>query len=446
MRYDMKTIDQNLLIQGIAKYVVKFAKTNVIVSLLVMAALLTALPTLYKDTRADAFLVEDNPALVYRNKVKAQFGLSDPIVIAVINPSEKGVFNPESLALVSWLTEQISSLDNINAERVTSLATENNITGSDDGMEVELFFEEIPDTQAKADALWSRVSDFPLYMGSLVAKDKQATLIVAELLDEGLVEDTYQQILAIAEAAPKAQNDEIHVAGEGAIAGYLGSYIDADAQRLNPMAGLIITIIILFAFRRFSPGILSNVVIAASVLMTLSIMALSNVPFFVITNALPVILIGISVADSVHIYSHYFELQAKRPFDDKKDLIVETIVEMWRPITLTTFTTIAGFMGLYFAAYMPPFKYFGLFTAIGVGIAWVYSLIFLPAAMAIIKPSASKYMVALNKDNRIDRFAGVMVGIGRITLNNPRVIISFFVRWQFIRIFPTTVQRAVHLF
>ena len=427
MRYDMKTIDQNLLIQGIAKYVVKFAKTNVIVSLLVMAALLTALPTLYKDTRADAFLVEDNPALVYRNKVKAQFGLSDPIVIAVINPSEKGVFNPESLALVSWLTEQISSLDNINAERVTSLATENNITGSDDGMEVELFFEEIPDTQAKADALWSRVSDFPLYMGSLVAKDKQATLIVAELLDEGLVEDTYQQILAIAEAAPKAQNDEIHVAGEGAIAGYLGSYIDADAQRLNPMAGLIITIIILFAFRRFSPGILSNVVIAASVLMTLSIMALSNVPFFVITNALPVILIGISVADSVHIYSHYFELQAKRPFDDKKDLIVETIVEMWRPITLTTFTTIAGFMGLYFAAYMPPFKYFGLFTAIGVGIAWVYSLIFLPAAMAIIKPSASKYMVALNKDNRIDRFAGVMVGIGRITLNNPRVIISFFV-------------------
>jgi predicted RND superfamily exporter protein len=42
---------------------------------------------------------------------------------------------------------------------------------------------------------------------------------------------------------------------------------------------------------------------------------------------------------------------------------------MWRPVTLTTLTTAAGFMGLYFAAYMPPFKFFGLFTALGVSIA-----------------------------------------------------------------------------
>jgi predicted RND superfamily exporter protein len=114
------------------------------------------------------------------------------------------------------------------------------------------------------------------------------------------------------------------VAGEGAIAGFLGYYIDADAQRLNPLAGIIFTLIILFAFRRVSPGILSNVIIAASVLMTLSIMAINDVAFFVITNALPVILIGISAADSIHTYSHYFELQAKSPDRDKKEIIVET--------------------------------------------------------------------------------------------------------------------------
>ncbi|MBV1911744.1 MAG: outer membrane lipoprotein-sorting protein [Kangiellaceae bacterium] len=403
-----------------------------------MLGLFTALPKLYKDTRADAFLAEDNPALVYKDRVKEQFGLSDPIVVAIINESNNGVFNPASLQLVDELTEKMSALPNINADRVTSLATENNITGSEDGMDVEAFFDDPPQTQTQADAVWAAVSDFPLYMGNLVSKNKKATLVVAELLDEDQAEQSYHAILDIVNNTLTNEQTQIHVAGEGAIAGYLGSYIDADAQKLNPLAGIIITLIILFAFRRGSPGLLSNVIIAASVLMTLAIMALNDVPFFVITNALPVILIGISVADSIHIYSHYFELQAKDPNADKKKLIIQTIEAMWRPITLTTLTTVAGFIGLYFAAYMPPFKYFGLYTAIGVLIAWAYSLIFLPAAMALIKPSASKKMVLEAQSNQHDNFANVMIFLGKISTHYPRKIIAFFCAVIVLGIFATS--------
>jgi predicted RND superfamily exporter protein len=410
----------------IAQIIVTYPKRIVFVSLLIMALFLTALPTLYKDTRSDAFLAKDNPALIYKNQVKAQFGLSDPMVIAIVNNNEHGVFNPESLALVAWLSDQLAYMDNINSDRITSLATENNISGNEEGMDVIPFFETLSNEQLSADNIWQQVSDFPLYMGSLVAKNKQATLIVAELIDENKVEQTYQAILKLIEKAPISLGDQIHVAGEGAVSGYLGSYIDADAQKLNPVAGFVITMIILLAFRRFSPTLLANVIIAASVLVTLSIMALANVPFFVITNALPVILIGISVADSMHIFSYYFDLQARRPNDDKKQLIVETITEMWRPITLTTFTTIAGFIGLYFAAYMPPFKYFGLFTAVGVAIAWLYSLVFLPAAMAIIQPTASKAMIRQAKQGQNDKFSNLMVKLGRITLNYHKSVIIFF--------------------
>ncbi len=411
---------------AIARVIVTYPKIVVFISLVLMAALLSTLPTLYKDTRSDAFLADDNPALVYKNKVKAQFGLSDSMVIAIVNKRENGVFNPNSLALVGWLSEQLSTLDNINSDRITSLATENNISGTEEGMEVVPFFDELSGEQVSADNIWQQVSDFPLYMGSIVAGNKKATLIVAELIDENEVEETYQQVLELIAQAPKSTGDEIHLAGEGAVSGYLGSYIDADAQKLNPIAGLVITLIILLAFRRFSPALLANVIIAASVLMTLGIMALFEVPFFVITNALPVILIGISVADSMHIFSHYFDLQAKRPLDDKKQLIVETLVEMWRPITLTTLTTVAGFMGLYFAAYMPPFKYFGLFTAIGVAIAWLYSLIFLPAAMAIIKPSASSAMVRQAKQGKRDKFSELMVQFGQVTLQHHKKVILFY--------------------
>jgi len=413
-------------IRNLAWILVNNPKLVVCISLVLMVALLTSLPKLYKDTRSDAFLAENNPALVYKNKVKAQFGLSDPIVIAVINQGESGVFNPESLALVSWLSEELANLENINNDRITSLATENNIFGSEEGMEVVPFFEELTKKQSSANEVWQQVSDFPLYMGSLVAHNKQATLVVAELLDEHNVEETYQQILSLVERAPKSIGDQIHVAGEGAVSGYMGSYIDADAQKLNPIAGLVITLVILLAFRRASAAVLANVIIAASVLITLAVMAMADVPFFVITNALPVILIGIAVADSMHIFSHYFDLQAHQPEEDKNQLIVETLIEMWRPITLTTLTTVAGFIGLYFAAYMPPFKYFGLFTAIGVAIAWVYSLVFLPAAMAIIQPSASKNMANKAKHQGHDQFASLMVKLGKVTLNNHKAVITVF--------------------
>lgn len=401
-------------------------KTVVVVSLLLMALTLSYLPQLVKDTRADAFLAPDNPALLYRDKVKEQFGLSDPLVIAVVNEGEPGIFNPQTLSLVSWLNDEVDKLSNIDSDRLISLATEKNIVGTEYGMEVTEFFDPVPESQAEAEILRQAINDFPLYQGSIVAKDGKATLIVAEMVDELQAEDTYAEIMAIVDRAPVQAGDQLHVAGEGAIAGYLGSYIDADAQRLNPLAGLIITLIIIFAFRRLSPALTGNVIIAASVLMTLSVMAASNVAFFVITNALPVILIGISVADAIHIYSHFYELQARAPDTNRRELIIQTMLEMWRPVTLTTLTTMAGFLGLYFAAYMPPFKYFGLFTAFGVLVAGIYSLVFLPAAMMLTRAQVSKHFIEKQKVGGEEFFARLMGGLGHLTKNYPRAIIIVF--------------------
>ncbi|MFT5709718.1 MAG: putative RND superfamily exporter protein [Halioglobus sp.] len=422
----MKTQSEIARAERFFRWTVARPKTLLTLSMVMMAAALMFLPQLYKDTRSDAFLAADNPALVYREKVKEQFGLSDPLVIAVVSDGDSGVFTPQTLQLVEWLTNAVMELPNIDAARVKSLATENNIIGSAEGMDVIPFFDPVPQTLAESATLRDAIEDFPLYYGSLVARDGKATLVVAEMVDDLAAEESYQRIMALVAAAPAVQGVEIHVAGEGAIAGYLGSYIDADAQRLNPLAGLIITLIMIYAFRRFSPALFGNVIIAASVLITLGVMAANGIAFFVITNALPVILIGISVADAIHIYSTYFELQAKQPDRDITDLTVATMVEMWRPITLTSITTAAGFMGLYFAAYMPPFMYFGLFAAFGVMVAWFFSLFFLPAAIVLSKPRVHpRFIGRAEGDN--DYFARAMNSLGRASLKRPRTIIGLFV-------------------
>jgi predicted RND superfamily exporter protein len=403
------------------RWVVDHPKRIIAAGFLLIIVMAGFLPQLTKDTRADAFLAADNPALVYREKVKQLFGLNDPMAIAVV--AKDSIFTPQGLNTIALITESVAKLNNVDPDGITSLYRENNIVGSSDGLDVEPFYQDEIFQQTQANTVRDAIRQFPLYQGSLVAHDESASLIVAEILDDAQVEQTYLDILAMIEQLDISDELEIHVAGEGAVAGYMGSYIDADAKRLNPLAGLIITLIIFIAFLRIPTTLMANLIILASAVLTFGSMAAFGVPFYVITNALPVILIGIAVADSIHIYSEYFERRTFHPQEPAADSIVYALTEMWRPITLTTLTTAAGFLGLYASAYMPPFKAFGLFTAIGVGAAWLYSLTMLPAMMSLLKTEVHPKLAAKIKSSEQDNFAKLMIMLGKLSQNYSKSVV-----------------------
>ena len=403
-----------------------YPKTVITVGLTIILVCAVFVPTLVKDTRSDAFLPDDEAALIDRDKVKAIFGLTDPMVVAVVNEGPLGVFNPHTLKLVDWLTKEIARLDNVDPDRVTSLATENNITGYDEGMLVEPFWETPPSTQAEANKIRKAVMNFPLYVGSLAATGGEGTLIVAEVADQTRAQALYRDLLALADRAPLMDGEEIHVAGEGAVSGYLGSYIDADAQRLNPLAAIIISAILFIAFRTLRGVLLPNFIVVATVAAAIGLMAAFGVRFFVITNGLLPVLIGIAVADSFHIFSQYYEEQARHPGDSPREIVVRTMMHMWRPITMTTLTTMAGFLGLYLASVMPPMKYFGLFAMIGVAAAWLYSVTVLPAWLSLLRPKPSPaYRPAVKAGAyRRDVFARAMTVFGHAVLRRPAVVLG----------------------
>ena len=201
-------------------------------------------------------------------------------MVAILNDGPSGVFNPQTLRLVQTLSDGIADLPGINADRVTSLSTEDDIIGTADGMVVEPFFEEPPETQAEADAVREAVLGFELYVDSLVAADGSATLIIAELEDEDLGEQTYRDVMALVEAAP-TNGEEIHVAGEGAVTARMGTYIDSDMRRLNPLAALVITAILFLAYRTVRGMVLPNLIVLGAIAFSLGGMALAGVPIYI---------------------------------------------------------------------------------------------------------------------------------------------------------------------
>ncbi len=399
------------------------------------------IPTLEKDTRSDAFMPVDHPALLLSEKARETFGLGDPMVIAIMNSGPQGVFNPHTLQLVDWLTRQLENIDNLDPEGISSLATENNIVGSDEGMEVEPFFETLPETAADAAAVKTAVMAFPLYIGTLVAEDGSGTMIVAEQIDPDQAQATYQALITLASSAELTSNESIHIAGEGALAGYFGSYIDADASRITPLSALLIIALCFVAFGTLRGTLIPAFVVLATAASAIGLMAALDVSFFIITNALPVVLIGIAVADSIHILTEYYEAAAQHPEFSPRELSATTMSHIWRPITLTSLTTIAGFFGLSIATIMPPMKYFGLFALFGVSIAWLYSMFIVPALLSLLKPQRShayQQGISANKNlmdaapsqtsasnttspqPQLDSFAKAASWLGKVTLKHPR--------------------------
>ncbi len=413
--------------------ITRWPKTIVLLSLIAMVGLGSFMPRIHKDTSSDAFIGKDAPVVVYRDQVRDIFGLEDPIVIAIINDGPNGIFNPGSLALVDQLTRSIGKLPNVDPDKVTSLATESNIVGTADGMDVSDFFDPYPSNQARADAIRAAIAEFPLYQGALVARDGNATLIVAELLDQDAAQSTYDETLNLVAGTSMTAGNEVHVAGQGAISGYLATYIDRDAKRLNPLAAVIITIVLIFAFRTVAGAVLPNFIVLGTVTATFGAMGALGVSFYVITNGLATILIGIAVADSIHIMSQVYAELGQDPSLAKSrlgrgEIAARAMVRMWKPVTLTTITTVAGFTGLWLGAAMPPMESFGLFAAIGVFAAWIYSMCFLPAALTLFPLKPSKFFRIPAPDNNTteaqvtnqnDRYGAALNKLGMTSLKRP---------------------------
>ncbi|MDD3375455.1 MAG: MMPL family transporter [Candidatus Omnitrophica bacterium] len=98
---------------------------------------------------------------------------------------------------------------------------------------------------------------------------------------------------------------------------------------------------------------------------------------------IPIFLMPIAVLDSVHILSEFFDKY--HFFHDRKKTIVFVLNELFSPMLFTSLTSAVGFFSLSFSP-IPPVQVFGVFVAVGVLIAWVLTILFIPAYIMLMNP------------------------------------------------------------
>lgn len=376
------------------------------------------LPRLRKDTRNDAFMPPDAPVLVSRDRVRALFGLADPMVIAVVRDGERGVFTPATLRLIAWLTDRVRSLPDVDPHSVRSLATEHAIVGAPEGLRVERLMETPPADAAAAARIRARVMGQRMIRGRLVAEDGTATLVVASLRDDRRAQAVYGALSALAARAP-AGDATLYVAGEGAADGYVGAYIDADAEHLNPLAALVIALVLLLAYRTAVGVVVPCLVAGGALAVALGAMAACGVPFYLVTSAMTVILIGIAVCDAIHILGEYYDRRTAAPEVARPRVVREAMAAMIAPVVLTSLTSMAGFLAMGLASFMPPLRAFGLFGAVGVFAALALSLTAVPALLVLVPNRPSRVFGS----GRRDPVATAVGRLGRLVARHPATVV-----------------------
>jgi len=341
------------------------------------------------ETDLEVMLPEDLDAYVNKYVLEDRFGARDMVVIGILNETPEGVYNPHTLALVDEVTDWLqtrSEFQTLAMNDLLSLSTIKDIRGTDEGLDVGRFMEDVPGDAEAIAHIQKRMHAFGIYEGAIVSADGKGTILAVKPADD---RSQYPKIYdlvkeKIAELKARGGSEQFFVSGRPIIEGVFGQYMPAEMQRMQPMVMALLLLLLFLAFRSPRGVLMPILVVVLAEIWMLGTMAAMGVPMFTVTTMLPILILAIGIADAVHFMSRERLLAHQQSYPHRRNRIEEVMHELWKPMLMTSVTTGAGFLSM-LASDIAPIKYFGIFAAIGVTYAFFITLLLLPALLMLLK-------------------------------------------------------------
>jgi hypothetical protein len=418
-------------------------KTLAVMGVLI-AALLSQLPTVTVDTSTEGFLHDNDPALLAYNAFRDQFGQDEVIIVAI---ERETVFDPDFLIVLRQLHRDLE--DRVpHLDEVTSLINARNTRGNADALIVEDLLAKWPDSPEALEVVRQRAMANPMYRHLLISEDGRFTTIIVRTHthsgsgdETGLLDgfedesagaenstgatsyltdqETSEAVFAVQEVVDEYRDKGLilFMAGSPVVTHFLKQSMMTDMRRFLSFAALAVGICLFIMFRRISGVLLPMIVVLLSLLSTISIMAIAGTAIKVPTQILPSFLLAVGVGTSVHILAIFYQhFQQHR---DKRRGIVSAMGHSGLAIVMTNITTATGLMS-FSTADVAPVADLGIFAGIGVLLAFFYTVTLLPALLAIIPLKKAPLLAASGNGEGMDRF---LDAVARFSTRRPRVIL-----------------------
>ncbi len=371
------------MVSIIAKKLVKWRTFLMLFTVVVVGFLASGGRFIQFATDYEYWFSKDNPQLAAFQEIQNTYSKTDNVIF-LITPKDGKVFKRSTLASIEWLTKQSWQIP--YSTRVDSLTNfQYTYARLDDLVVSDL----VNDATLLSDTDLKRIEEIalkePLLLNRSISKDgKVAAVNVTITLPKGTpdgspVVTAFSYKLA-EQLKKKNPNLELHVTG---IIVMDNAYIStAQSEGYLTLVMFILVMLGLAILLRSITGTFTTllIVIMAS-LATMGFSGWIGVKLTPITANAPIIILTITVAHAVHILVSF--IHAMRKGMNKHDAMVESLRINLQPVFLASLTTAIGFLSMNFSD-IPPFHDLGNMIAIGVMIALLTSVAFLPGLVLLL--------------------------------------------------------------
>lgn len=336
------------------------------------------------STNYRVFFSKANPELQAFEHLQNTYTKNDNFLF-VLAPKDGVIFKPDLLSAIEELTEEAWKIP--YAIRVDSITNFQRTYAIEDDLIVEDLIEsaqgqnETYFSERKAIALSE-----PLLENQLISADGKVTAInvVLQYPEKALTE-----VPEAVEVARKLKADlqaahpdlDVYLTGVSMLNNAFAETGMKDAGTLMPLMFLVIFVLCWVIIRSVSATFTIMVIIILSTMLAMGFAGFTGIKLTPIAMSAPIVILTLAVADSIHILISLRTLM--REGMNKIDALVEAVRINFLAVTITSLTTIVGFLALNFSD-SPPYWHLGNMTAVGIAGAWLYSITLLPALLSFL--------------------------------------------------------------
>ena len=421
---------------------------RLVVGLMVLVTLGLAafIPSIRIDTDPENMLPHDEPVRTMHREMKDRYTLYDIVVVGVVNEIHpEGVFNLESLTriyelnrFIEGLREEVAPSEAASESDVEGEGRVRNFAGvvprdmmapaNMDHIEpagagvvrFEWLMPAAPRNHDEALEIRRRLMANEMFRGTIVSEDGKALCLYVPITSKDLAHRISLQIQDF--IADWESDDQIFITGLPVAEDTFGVEMFQQMATTAPAAMVLIFILMLVFFRKIvlivSPLILAGV----SVIGTMGLLIGTGNTVHIMSSMIPIFVMPIAVLDSIHVLSEFFDRYQETR--DRRQTILAVMRELWSPMLFTSLTSAAGFASLALTP-IPPVQVFGIFVGVGILIAWLLTMTFIPAYTALLPASRLDDFGARTEGGHSQSaLARGLRVLGRIATTRPGLVVT----------------------
>lgn len=391
------------------------------------------------------FFGDSNPQLLAFEKMQKTFNKNDNILF-VITPKSGKVFSRETLTAIKDITNEAWQIP--FSTRVDSITNYQHTSAEEDDLIVDDLVVD-PDALTDKDLLkiQSIAINEPMLVHRLVSLDSKYAGVNVTVQLPGKALDEVPDTVAFArelkqQMLEKYPDIEIRLVGMTVMNNAFPEASMDDVTKLYPLALGFIILTLLILLRGLSGTFATLIMIFFSILTAMGIAGWSGIMLSPPVMSAPIMILTMAIADAVHLLvsmRHEFAIGS-----NKYDAMTESMRINFRPIFVTSLTTVLGFLSLNFSD-APPFHDLGNIASIGVAAAFIYSITFLPAIISILPATgrrevAGKKMMTRFAEFVVARKKQLLIGNGLMTVALAAMVPLNELNDKFVEYFDQTIE------